>query len=123
MDMFSALAEPTRRQIFEMLAASGISRKFPVSAPAISQHLKVLRDSYIVTVEKRAQQRFYRINPAKISELEQWARKMHKLWEDRFDRTDGSTTATPADGFVGLKSRKLKIHILKQKKEAVCKVN
>ena len=69
MDMFSALAEPTRRSILEMLASEGrlsaseIADRFPVSAPAISQHLKVLREAKLVQVEKRAQQRIYEINP------------------------------------------------------------
>ena len=73
MDKFHALAEPTRRQIVEMLAREGsmtagdIQARFSVSAPAISQHLKVLREAGVVQVEKRAQQRIYRINPESVS--------------------------------------------------------
>ena len=69
MDMFSALAEPHRRSILEMLAsegqlsASAIARKFRVSPPAISQHLKVLREAGLLRMEKRAQQRLYQVNP------------------------------------------------------------
>ena len=94
MDIFSALAEPTRRNIIEMLAtrgelsASQICDKFSVSAPAISQHLKVLRDSNLVTVEKRAQQRMYTINTDKIDELDSWVQRMRKLWNERFDALD-----------------------------------
>jgi DNA-binding transcriptional ArsR family regulator len=94
MDMFSALAEPTRRNILELLANSGqlsssdISNKFHISSPAISQHLKVLRDANLVSVEKRAQQRIYTINPLKISELEEWLKKLTKQWEERFSRLD-----------------------------------
>jgi len=91
MDMFSALAEPTRRSILEMLASNGelsataISRKFRVSPPAISQHLKVLREARLVRMEKRAQQRIYEINPEAMVEFEEWARKMTFLWNQRFD--------------------------------------
>lgn len=91
MDKFSALAEPTRRHILEMLArqgqlpASAIYEKFPVSRPAISQHLKVLREARLVKVEKRAQQRIYRLNPEALAEFEQWARQMRELWDRRFD--------------------------------------
>ncbi len=91
MDVFSALAEPTRRDIVELLALNGqlsatdISNNFTVSPPAISQHLKVLRDTKLVQVEKRAQQRLYQLNPAKISELDSWVKKMTHLWEVRFD--------------------------------------
>lgn len=94
MDMFTALAEPTRRNILEMLANSGemsaseIFNKFSTSPPAISQHLKVLRDADLVTVEKRAQQRIYTINPLKISELEEWLKKLTKVWEEKFSRLD-----------------------------------
>ena len=69
MDIFFALAEPTRRTIVEMLARNGplsvtdISARFPISSPAISQHLKVLREAQVVLVEKRAQQRIYLLNP------------------------------------------------------------
>ena len=94
MDMFTALAEPTRRNILEMLANSGemsaseIVSKFSVSPPAISQHLKVLRDADLVEVEKRAQQRIYTINPSKLHELEDWIRKLTVVMEERYNRLD-----------------------------------
>lgn len=93
-DIYSALAEPTRRSIIEMLAARGelsaseICDRFPVSAPAISQHLKVLRETKLVRVEKRAQQRIYEVNPDALLELELWARRMRELWDERFDTLD-----------------------------------
>ena len=91
MDKFYALADPTRRKIIELLAKHGqlsareISEQFPVSPPAISQHLKVLREAKLVQVEKRAQQRIYRINPEAMLELEDWARQLRQLWNQRFD--------------------------------------
>jgi DNA-binding transcriptional ArsR family regulator len=94
MDTFTALAEPTRRNIMEMLAASGnlsatdIYRKFPASPPAISQHLKVLRDANLVRVEKRAQKRIYYVNPEPMHELEIWIKRFTKYWEERFSALD-----------------------------------
>ena len=94
MDIFSALAEPTRREIIELLArkgelsASDICDKFDMSSPAISQHLKVLRDTNLVIVEKRAQQRIYSVNTDAIDEFEQWIRKMKHMWSERFDALD-----------------------------------
>lgn len=91
MDIFTALADPTRRKIIELLARYGqlpateISDHFPVSPQAISQHLKVLRKADLVQVEKRAQQRIYRINPHAMLELEEWARQLRQLWDQRFD--------------------------------------
>ncbi len=92
--LFYALAEPTRRSIIELLASSGqlsatdISDNFTVSAPAISQHLKVLREANFVRVEKRAQQRIYRINPDAMSEIEEWVQEMTKRWNARFNVLD-----------------------------------
>jgi DNA-binding transcriptional ArsR family regulator len=94
MDIFSALADPTRRNILEVIAKSGqisvseISGQFKISAPAVSQHLQVLLKTNLVQVEKRAQQRIYQINPEKVEELEEWAKKMKRQWEDKFRRLD-----------------------------------
>jgi DNA-binding transcriptional ArsR family regulator len=94
MDMFSALADPTRRTILEMLAQSGqlsateIYDKFSVSPPAISQHLKVLRTAKLVDMHKNAQKRIYRINPDTLLEIEAWIHKTTKIWNERFDALD-----------------------------------
>lgn len=91
MDMFSALADPTRRNILEMLASRGklsatdISDKFRVSPPAISQHLKVLREARLVDMEKRAQQRMYQINTKTIHGFASWVHKLEKTWNERLD--------------------------------------
>jgi len=111
--LFYALAEPTRRSIIELLASKGqlsatdISDNFDVSPPAISQHLKILREANFVRVEKRAQQRIYRINPDAMSEIEQWIQKMTQRWNDRFNILDEilerEKRKTPSDN--GLKHR------------------
>ncbi len=94
MDAFHALAEPRRRQILEMLAAEGelpasaICSRFRVSHPAISQHLRVLREAGLVAVERRAQMRIYRMNPAKVHEVEDWAQRTLGRWNQRFDAPD-----------------------------------
>jgi DNA-binding transcriptional ArsR family regulator len=94
MDIFYALADPTRRKILELLASKGqltateIYTNFPVSPPAISQHLKVLREARLVKMEKRAQQRIYQINPQAMLELEDWSKQLAQLWNQRFDALD-----------------------------------
>jgi DNA-binding transcriptional ArsR family regulator len=91
MDKFSALADPNRRKIIELLAKQGqlsatqIYEHFQVSPQAISQHLKVLREANLVQVEKRAQQRIYRIDTDAMLDLEGWARNLRQLWDERFD--------------------------------------
>ena len=94
MDTFTALAEPTRRSILEMLsakpgiAAGDIYGKFKSSPPAISQHLKVLREANLVRVEKRAQSRIYYINPEPMRELEKWIKQFSAKVEERFTALD-----------------------------------
>lgn len=94
MDTFTALAEPTRRVILERLVVNGnmsatdIYRGFKASPPAISQHLKVLREAKLVRVEKRAQQRIYYINPEPMQELEKWVHQFAAKLENQYQRLD-----------------------------------
>ncbi|KOP68204.1 hypothetical protein AMS62_25350 [Bacillus sp. FJAT-18019] len=93
-DIFSALADPTRRKILEMLAdhdgypASDIHNQFHISPQAISQHLKILREANLVHMEKKAQQRIYRINTGSVAELEDWLHSMKQRWSSRLDALD-----------------------------------
>jgi DNA-binding transcriptional ArsR family regulator len=94
MDMFDALADPTRRNILELLATRGeltataIYEQFPVSPQAISQHLKILREAHLVEMEKHAQKRLYRLNPQTLSQFESWVTQMQQKWEERFTALD-----------------------------------
>ena len=92
--LFYALTDPTRREIVELLATNGqltstnIYDNFTVSHPAISQHLKVLREANILQMEKRAQQHVYSINAGAMQELETWAKQIADLWDQRFEALD-----------------------------------
>jgi DNA-binding transcriptional ArsR family regulator len=94
MDIFSAIADPTRRNIVEMLAsneqlsATEIYDHFEVSHQAISQHLKILREADVVSVEKNAQKRIYRLNTKAIAELELWSKNIEQRWSRRLDSLD-----------------------------------
>lgn len=94
MNTFAALADPTRRHIVELLASSGelsaseIYEKFAMSHPAISQHLKVLREANLVEMEKRAQHRIYRLNPNGMAHLQVWVQKMVEQVNARFATLD-----------------------------------
>ena len=94
MDMFVALADPTRRHILELLATSGelsataIYEHFSVSPQAVSQHLKVLREAHLVEMEKRAQKHVYRLNPQTLSQFEAWVQHMQQRWSERFEALD-----------------------------------
>jgi len=70
------------------MPASEIYKQFSATPPAISQHLKVLREVNLVKVQKQAQKRMYELNPKKVQEFEEWAHKTVQLWDRRFDRLD-----------------------------------
>lgn len=93
MDIFTALADPTRRQIIESLAAGDVpfgelADKFEMSRPAVSQHLKVLRDAGIVAARADAQRRIYRLNGDSLNELESWLGKVRDYWTPRLDKLE-----------------------------------
>lgn len=90
MHAFVALADPTRRQIVELLAdgersAGDIVSRFAMSGAAISQHLKVLKQARLVTVRGEAQRRIYALDRAGIDEIEAWIGQIRRFWRDKLD--------------------------------------
>lgn len=82
--VLAALADPVRREIVELLAsgevgAGEIAERFPVSRPAVSRHLRVLREAGLVTSEVRAQRRVYRLERAPLAELDAWLARFRPL--------------------------------------------
>jgi DNA-binding transcriptional ArsR family regulator len=93
MQVFAALADPTRAKIVETLArrdltAGEIAARFPVSRPAISRHLRVLRTARLVRSRGDAQRRVYSLNPAALDEVDQWLARCRDMWNRRLDRLD-----------------------------------
>ncbi|HEY1506152.1 MAG TPA: metalloregulator ArsR/SmtB family transcription factor [Stellaceae bacterium] len=82
----SALADPTRRAIFEQLgdgprSVGALARGLPISRPAVSQHLKQLKEAGLVTDHADGTRRIYRIDPAGLGALRQW---LDRFWDDAF---------------------------------------
>jgi DNA-binding transcriptional ArsR family regulator len=95
MEPLAALADPTRRRIVETLArgplSSGeIARRFEISAPAISQHLKTLREARLVRVRPVAQRRIYELDREGVEELGAWVDELRRFWAGRFDALDAA---------------------------------
>jgi len=93
MDTFTALADPTRREIIESLAAGessfgDLADQFEMSRPAVSQHLKVLRDAGIVTARADAQRRIYSLTEDSFDEVEEWLGKVREFWSQRLNRLE-----------------------------------
>ena len=87
---FAALADPTRRRIVELLAdreypAGVLARRFDMTPPAVSQHLRLLRDAGLVRVRRDAQRRIYTLDPAGLAELDAWLARYRRFWHDRLD--------------------------------------
>jgi DNA-binding transcriptional ArsR family regulator len=90
MRSLNVLADPTRQRIVEMLAAGTLSagdiaRRFDVSAPAISQHLRALREAKLVRVRAQAQKRFYELDPQGVGELADWIARIRSFWSGKLD--------------------------------------
>jgi len=91
MDVFSAVAEPTRREMLVLLArgersAGELVDAFPrLTQPAVSRHLRVLREARLVDVRPRAQQRIYTLRPERLRELDRWVSIYRPFWSDRLD--------------------------------------
>jgi DNA-binding transcriptional ArsR family regulator len=81
--VFAALADPTRRAVYERIAEAprtvgALAAQLPVSRPAVSQHLKVLKDAGLVTDEARGASRVYRIDPQGLGPMRRW---LDEQWE------------------------------------------
>ena len=90
MQSLTAIADPTRRRIVELLAqrertAGELVEEFDMSAPAISQHLNVLREAGLVTTRINGQSRIQSLNPAGLDELGDWLEKTRSFWSRSLD--------------------------------------
>jgi DNA-binding transcriptional ArsR family regulator len=99
MDGFTALADPTRRKIVELLAdgprgAGSLADEFAVSRPAISRHLRVLRETGVVSVRSQAQRRIYEIDPTGLDEIAAWVHRYRTYWSDRLDQLERAAKET-----------------------------
>ncbi len=91
MDVFEALADPTRREIVAMLAAGernagDIAGRFDIAGPSVSRHLKVLRESGLIAYRQHAQARIYRLEQQQLSEARAWMDAQLARLHARFDR-------------------------------------
>ena len=85
---FSALADPTRRALLDLLRggerpAGVIAQAFPVSRPAISKHLRLLRKADLVREHRRGRHRFYEINPGPLKAVDQWLEQYRIFWNNK----------------------------------------
>ena len=94
MHAFDVLGDPVRRRILELLAEGELSSggitavvqaEFGISQPAVSQHLKVLRDSGFATVRPQGARRLYAVDSAPLHEIDAWLDPFRQFWDQRLD--------------------------------------
>lgn len=90
MQALAALSDPIRREIVETLLdhpedAGSIASHFDVSRPAVSRHLRVLREAGLVRVERHAQRRIYHAEPEPLAEVDAWFAKYRPFWTAKLD--------------------------------------
>jgi len=83
---FQALADPTRRAVLDLLRqgsqpAGQIARAFPVSRPAISKHLRLLRRAHLVSEHREGRHRLYRLNPEALKGVDSWLEQYRVFWQ------------------------------------------
>ena len=88
--MFEVLAEPNRRRILDLLRekqrpVGDLVAELGISQPAVSKHLRVLRDAGLVEVTADAQRRLYRLRPEPLREIDDWLTPYRKAWRKRID--------------------------------------
>ncbi len=89
-DVFQAIADPVRREIIGLLAhqslnVTAIAENFEISRPAVSKHLKILKESGLVDITQKGRERFYIIQPDQLTEVADWVEQFRVLWENKLD--------------------------------------
>jgi DNA-binding transcriptional ArsR family regulator len=105
-DVFRAIADPTRRAILDMLVerdldVTEVGVRFDMSQPAISQHLKVLRDAGLVTAARAGKRRIYRVQPQSLRAVHAWVARFERFWTEKLDALGALLDAQGANNPTG----------------------
>lgn len=92
-DVFQAIADPTRREIINLVAynalnLNAIAENFDVSRPAISQHIKILTECGLIVIKQQGRERFCEARLQALQDVSDWLEPYRKSWEHQFDALD-----------------------------------
>lgn len=92
-DVFQAIADPTRRTVLSLIALqamtpNAIAEHFHSSRQAISKHIKILTECQLVEQQQQGREIYYRFNPVKMKEVDEWLEPFRKTWESRYNKLD-----------------------------------
>ncbi len=93
LDIFQAIADPTRRAILTMLAIQALTpnamaEKFDMTRQAVSKHIKVLHECELIKPEPSGREIYYHLNPKKMQEFDHWLAQFRQNWETQFTQLD-----------------------------------
>ena len=89
-DVFQAIADPTRRDIINLLATqqlnlNAVADNFDISRPAISKHIKILTECGLITIKQQGRERYCRANLKKLQEVNAWTEQFRAFWTGKLD--------------------------------------
>lgn len=89
-DVFQAIADPTRREIIDLLSTQSlpvneVAEQFDISRPAISKHIKILNECGLVVIRKKGRKRYCRAELRKLKKVSDWAEQYQKFWAKKLD--------------------------------------
>lgn len=92
-DVFHAIADPNRRAIIGLLAnhkltVNAVAEHFPISRPAVSRHIKILKESGLVVVRQQGRERYCEVRLDRLNEVAEWVEQSQEIWNQRLDRLD-----------------------------------
>ena len=92
-DVFQAIADPNRRAILALLSQqrltlNGVAENFRISRPAVSRHIKILKECGLVVVIPQGRERFVEARFDKLEEVTRWVEQYRQMWEEKFNRLD-----------------------------------
>jgi len=92
-DIFQAIADPNRRVIIGLLAGqrltvNAVAEHFPISRPAVSRHIKILKECGLVVVRKQGRERYCELRLERLNEVAEWVEQSRETWNQRLDRLD-----------------------------------
>jgi DNA-binding transcriptional ArsR family regulator len=92
-DVFQAIADPNRRAILSLLARqrmtlNGVAENFRISRPAVSRHIRILKECGLVIVIPQGRERYCEARFDRLNEVTEWVEQYRQLWEQRFSRLD-----------------------------------
>jgi len=96
-DVFQAIADPTRRQIINLLAGqqlnlNAVADNFDISRPAISKHIKILTECGLITIKQQGRERYCRADLKKLEQVAKWTDQYRALWTSKLDALEDFLT-------------------------------